>query len=258
MQRIIPTLTAAAMIGFMAYSTQAALVSVDGIKVFEDTFELGTVGSAPATNSPSIGTWSSTGTGATIVDEALVGVAAYEGDQFLRLAGPSSPRPGITSENVSVGSVGDLQVISFAFYMENVDAQADAALMVRITQVGGATLLRPWFYSDGSIRVRPPGGGSGSQVAIGGLTHNLGEWNTVVMSYVIGESTYDLTVNGVTATVDAYLQSGENLNGGFRSLNFRGDLSGDLLVYIDAIPEPASLALIGLGGLLMLRRKHTA
>jgi hypothetical protein len=265
MQSLTKLMAMAATVGFMAYSTQAALVTVDGVKVFEDTFEAGTVGSAPGVNDPQVGTWGSSGTGTTIMDAGLAGFAAFEGDQFLRFAGTST---GITSTTVNVGSTGDVQVISFAFRID-VDGGTDASLMIRVTQDDGLQPVRPMIYADGTIRARPFGGGSDSQIVVPGLSHNIGEWNTMTLTWVIGASQYEIDVNGTAVMWDSLNAS----SSGFRSLNFRQDNnklinplapgydptlteSAGLLAYVDAIPEPASLALIGLGGLLMLRRQR--
>jgi len=266
MKSAIRLFSAAAVLGCLTYSAQAALVIVGGNTIFDaGGFEAGTVGNALGANDPTTGTWATVSGGGTalVVDQALTGVPAFEGDKFLKLEGGASPvRPGVTSNNVSVGDPGDLQIIEFMLRIVHA-GDDNASLMVRVNQAnsagtgGGGTPVRPWFYADGTIQVRPVDGGSGSQAPIN-LTHNVGQWNHVILSYAIGADFYDITVNGVTETVNAYWITGDFKNGKFRSVNFRGDDTGYLIAYIDAIPEPASLALIGLGGLLMLRRRRIA
>ncbi|MCF7849147.1 MAG: PEP-CTERM sorting domain-containing protein [Kiritimatiellales bacterium] len=110
--------------------------------------------------------------------------------------------------------------------------------------------LMTWvsFLHDGTIE------NSYSTTPNTGLNYTPGEWFKLEMDYVIGESVYDLTIDGVTASdLDLYgdLPAGESL----AKLRFFGNV-GDL-TYVDAVPEPNTVMLVvmGLAGLISRRRR---
>src|SRR5690606_16628822 len=92
-------------VGVMAYSAQAALVTVDGVTIFQDGFENGTVSSAPGTNDPLVGTWDNMVGNVTITNAANAGFAAYHGDQFVQVSHGPNDSFSMSSNQVNVGNV---------------------------------------------------------------------------------------------------------------------------------------------------------
>ena len=80
--------------------------------------------------------------------------------------------------------------------------------------------------------------------------HTPGQWNSVVIEYVNGSTDLDLTINGVTNTFT-------NINAGILNYVAFGSPYTNCHGYLDAVPEPATLSLLGLGGLgVLLRRRR--
>lgn len=99
------------------------------------------------------------------------------------------------------------------------------------------------------------------------VTFNAGEWNTIVYEWDHtssgnaslggGPGEGFLTVNGTTVSVGRHSPAGDTDGtliptavGEF----FGGANGGSSAVFIDSVPEPGSLALLGAGGLMMLTR----
>jgi len=221
--------------------------------LFYADFENGTVGSAPTTGSPTPGTWS-TNTG-LVYDFSTTGVNAFEGVKF----GGPTPTGNLTSATLASGtSAGQTIRLSFAFYFtkgqgfdENVNYWVG---QIRLRGSGGAgatndNIFIPEFWSDGSII---------SNGVTLNQTFNMDAWNTFFFTYTLGSSSATVSVNGGMETITNTapgVGAIRNFHNQLTTLNFRGrEYPGSF--YVDAIPEPASLALIGLGGLLMLRRNR--
>jgi hypothetical protein len=98
-----------------------------------------------------------------------------------------------------------------------------------------------------------------------GVDFPLGQWNTLLVSYTEGSSTWSVAVNGGTPVTTLAVTSSGSLGG----LSFGGgqqapartnNTTGAPLVYFDAVPEPGSVLLAGLGfigmaGLCLRKRR---
>jgi hypothetical protein len=221
--------------------------------LFYADFENGTVGSAPTSGSPTPGTWS-TNSG-LVYDFSTTGVNAFEGVKF---GGPLNDG-NLTSATLASGtSAGDTIRLSFAFYFatgEGFDEHTGNVGQIRFRGSGGTdsptndNIFIPEFRHDGSI--------VSNGVALT-QTFNFDAWNTFFFTYTLGSASATVSVNGGMETITNTapgVGAIRNIHNQLTTLNFRGrEFPGAF--YIDAIPEPASLALIGLGGLLMLRRNR--
>lgn len=107
--------------------------------------------------------------------------------------------------------------------------------------------------ADGSIRA------FGSNELISGVSYDLNEWEHFLIEYQLGAETYSFTVNGITTDVDlpyddsyATLQHMFVTAGTSATTGFYDNVDIKFI-----IPEPASLTLIGVGLLTLIRRRQT-
>jgi len=205
--------------------------------------ERGRVGHAVDEFDSLFGTWRTVSGDVTIVDEATTGIEAFTGSRFIRLQGGADGinRPQLTSASPGTrsGSIGDHTRTSFVFRID------EGVLRVRIRGDEGnfADIL---FYDDGRIE-----GHDGDERFTLTMTHNVGEWNVAVVDYVLGATESFLSVNDVAGEFVGARAVTSNL----QDINFRNEGDANLVAYISAIPEPASLTLLSAGTLLLMRRR---
>jgi hypothetical protein len=252
--------TATAMVvGLLAYSSQAVLITnlTTETVLFEHTFENANPGDAMTDNPPDIGTYASfvstTDDAHRIQNAASAGFGANEGEQFVRILGvnylPGGAVRGNVSTQFAAGAVGDLMEAIWAFRVDQIGDGGSNFLRGGFNGASTGTDIK--FWDDGRITHRDQVTGSNPEVDHI-LTHNVGEWNIVTIRYVNGANFGEISVNG-SAFETLFLRNVINVSQWTQSAN-----SGDAIGYIDHwIPEPASLALMGLGGLLMLRRSRS-
>ena len=91
---------------------------------------------------------------------------------------------------------------------------------------------------------------TGSSFSVG--TYNYDEWNKVEIDYTLGSDSVMLTLNGVSDTVSNLIARGASQSMATH-LDIRGNGNG---AYLDFIPEPGTLSLLAVGGLMLLRRRR--
>jgi len=218
-------------------------------------FETSMAGQAPREGDPHIGWWATVMNDVTVVDADEAGFEAFTGTQFLRLQDSAAGRPQLSSEAVARGSAGDVIEIGLALRVE------EGILRIRVRNEDGNSFLDPLFHADGTIEGRyggaanpPPPGFDAYERFVLTQTLNIGEWNTVIMRYTLGEMDAFMSVNG-----GAFESMGAPDPGNqFRFINFRSEGNVAMVAYIDAIPEPASVFILGLAGLGLIYRRHRA
>lgn len=172
-------------------------------------------------------------------------VTPYSGDQFLRtytFGTGSRGGIGLLKDAGASSDAGDTITFSTMFYsgrglgmievFHGTDPAEDRTIWINL-------------MGDGEVR-----SWTGSANDIITATHTPGEWNKVVIEYINGQNVATISINGSTPEQVATFGSGNIMQVELRMNSSNSD------AFWDAIPEPASLTLLGLGGLLMLRRRR--
>lgn len=216
----------------------------DGTVLFADNYEDGPLNATPTETQPQVGTWDYVVNDVLNVD-STEGIAPMTGSQFLRVersAALGEDQGKIWGlRDPSIDSEAD-DVIRFETGLYPVSGEISFQLMGDPTP----EIVKVSPNANGDIWYRDNGW------KLASTTCNGGEWNTVVIEYANGASTFNLSVNG---------SPWETLNsegsGVVQMIEIKNN-SGESLGYVDAIiPEPgsAALVLIGLVALGLGRRR---
>ena len=239
--KVLVTLAVAAL---MTSGAQGFLVSnvTDGTILFSDNFENVLPGEAP---NPTVGTWMPNldeGGPAVVTDADF-----YNGAQCLQ-----NPSRGeqIADFGPPDNETGDQLQMQFAFKDDGgasyitLGLYADDTKIVHIQFLDEASPDLGWggYYDN-----------AGSLVVSGGEAEYLGvvntdDWNTIVIDYVNGATDFSWSING-GATETWNVQTPGILD----KFNIFGRTAPTLF---DDIPEPATLSLLSLGGLALIRRRR--
>ena len=250
---VVPLATAAPV-------AQAVLIESGTTTLFEDNFESVSPGSPPA--------WSSTTATTTVQNAAVPGPA--EGAQYLRLDRPSTDSLyQQTVAQVDFGAVSS-GTLTASFRVFVPAAAPNDVVQISLTPnspPGNADIFAApvWLTTSGND-VHTYTGPPAQTDTLTGVTFVKGAWQIWKVIYTFNPSTNDdtftVSVDGMTsAPINAggFSNVGDPLN--LRYLNFRvGDVG---TFYLDAVPEPGSLAIFGLtlavgAGGRRLRRSRTA
>ncbi|MEX2670580.1 MAG: PEP-CTERM sorting domain-containing protein [Phycisphaeraceae bacterium] len=214
-------------------------------------------------HTPTIGDWApplSATTGKAFVYETFTNtvgsVTPYTGDQFLRTYNHSG-NGGVSGEMAAdaTSSIGDTIVFRTAYF--NQRGIAALKLFHGSTDTGRDNAVWLNLWADGRISTYIETDQLDLQ-----STHVGGEWNELEIVYVNGEDTATLSVNGGAAeTFDIWAGSGAVTGFQFQTNQSLAEAMWDAIPAAEEppttlIPEPASLSLLGLGGLAMLRRRR--
>jgi len=274
--------------GFMAATvSMSAWTAADAtpITIYQDNFENVDPGDAPA---PSPGSYFAAGSNGAVV---AAGAGSYPaatatgGSQFLRMdaaAGVGSRNTGIiTTPATGVGSSFRLEMEvynpspnsgnAFGFGSE---LPGESGVTTGISTNTRRVSLQLRFSGTSTQIYRPNTAGTANAYStIAGLTTTLSAWTKVVIEYVLGENQITLTVGEHAPVVITDPFVGIVASGSVTPVTsvtqvdtvFVATTSSGSLGYVDnilatwtPIPEPASLGLLGLGGVLMLVRRRQA
>lgn len=230
------TTFSAALVGLTLSTTQAATVSVGGFTVVEaDEFNVGgsagnTVfdGGAPATGTTTRtqGSFSDAATWKYRTESQWSSSGTFSGAYSSYGNGGGAANTALTLTTTVTGLASDTYDV-FAVYISRNDGVTDGGVAAALS---GNSLVD---YADVS-------GASGGATAIS-LGVSSGEWEAFAVK--VG------TVTGTGFAVDAGVLSSTDSGSGIQRNTYVG-------VAYQAVPEPSSAALLGLGGLALILRRR--
>ncbi len=170
----------------------------------------------------------------------------YSGDNYLRIYRPAGGET-LAAANFAPQTSGSVH----CEFMYNADGGSVDYMQIRLSEsddnTGWPAIVALATRSDGKVNYY-----SGSWKDTG-LTYDQTKgpagWQKWEIDYIPGASTFTFAIDGVSSSALNVSAAG---NPG--SLIFRSGGAGGG-AYVDAVPEPATIALLSLGGLLLRRRK---
>lgn len=278
MRHLTTCVAAAAAVGVGVPASQAITVNITaGVGAGTTVFDSGgfesppyVVGSTPTAGNASIGTWEFGSTASAGV-KTLTGATTtnQNGDT---VSGPTGAFSGANYETAdrssSSGNANTYITGSFSQDITLADSsfEIDFAYWVAGGQyglfgVGNDSLNRVGSnYDHANMAVAfDDRDSAGNPKAINPLdngqanlgTYNLGQWNVLKYTWDHVNQTNTLTINGNDYVIDKPNNSVNTTAGEFTMA-----AGNDVAVFFDAVPEPGSLALLGLGGLLIASRRR--
>ncbi len=204
--------------------------------LFSDNFENGSF-------SPSVGSWSIVGPDVTVTNAASPGAAQgsfyaqlFRDQQFLNGQGNLQAQLSAAQTNP-----GDVIRLSMMILLPDDGTAARGQFMLDDGDFGSA---RAWVQTNGAGHVLAIGPGFASVDT--GLLYTPGVWQEWDLQYAIGDTTFSVAVNGVSASGFASATSGSL---GFADI-FNGAFNPAGSFYLDAVP-PAQTAVPEPGSFLL-------
>ena len=220
--------------------------------LFNDTFEGQTPGVAPVGANASPGgngeTWNAAGAPVTLANPS--GPGAYEGNQYAQLDTSGELLGAEASSFVSSG----ILTVQFAAYVGSQPAPAGTRVRMRFKIDNDISYNLTWDTANNDMQ------DNGGEIGLSFLRDTWQEY-TVVYNYnttgagMPNDDTVTITVDGNTSGPRAT----DLQNTSIDEVDWRLVQTSDIAFYIDAIPEPAGLALFGIGATLLAvaRRRAT-
>jgi hypothetical protein len=177
---------------------------------------------------------------------------AFNGSNYLRIfrgVGGAGTQLYATPTS-AVSTPGDVVRAAFRLYLPS-GTDANARSQIALVSAFDFDNPRAWVRGDGSGNVIAVG--PGFALTDTGLDYTPDTWQEWVLTYAIGSSTFNVSVGGQNAFGLSSFSSGNVTALGF--LNGNNTTAG--LFFVD-IPEPATAALVCLGGLTFLARRRTS
>ena len=235
------------MVAIAVSSASAVTITSGSTVIGFDDFESNTTFStaaAPDTSgdydpdAATTGSWSTSEATADKVQVTNYGTpGAFEGSKYLRITATSTHAYLAFSADQTTGT------LHFETMVNTGQTNLNSSTAVGFQNSSSAWGPFVQFMSGGKIQYY-----ASSAYHDSGLTYTADVWKKLEIDWTIGSSTFDLTYDGTTVT-------GLATRGTAASMD-RIRLSGNGLSHFDAVPEPATMSLLGIGGLLALVRRR--
>jgi len=217
-------------------------------------FEGDTPNANPADASP--GSYQYVATKDLVRDAAAPG--AYTGTQYLETSRDASGSGHARFIYSVEPSVGDTVRAEFMLYSETGDNRINWGAGTPPTDL--ATTYRGSVRINASgtfMYINPTTPQTGAWTVASSTTITRGVWQHWIMEYTVGSGQFSVSIDGSTPEVFPTMTTAD---AGSYTRFFSIANAGNGKFYIDSvlIPEPASLSLLALGGLLMMRRRSLA
>ncbi len=230
----------------------AAMLTVDNTVVVDDNFENASqVSHTPWTSGDTtdadpdnaiVGSWTVTENLPNVIQVTDYGTTgAYEGDNYLRIRRTTGGSGGDYSTAKLVGTrqtsgTAHLKIMTY------VDVTNASTASVKLYD--GSTVILGLYFNDGKIKYYDGWGYKDT-----GLSYIVDAWKELDVDWVIGGHDFDVTYDGNSGTGVVWHQTS-----GIDSVLFAASDYGHDVFY-DAVPEPATIGLLAVGMLGLLRRK---
>ena len=230
----------------------AAMLTVDNTVVVDDNFENASqVSHTPWTSGDTtdadpdnaiVGSWTVTENLPNVIQVTDYGTTgAYEGDNYLRIRRTTGGSGGDYSTAKLVGTrqtsgTAHLKIMTY------VDVTNASTASVKLYD--GSTVILGLYFNDGKIKYYDGWGYKDT-----GLSYIVDAWKELDVDWVIGGHDFNVTYDGNPGTGVVWHQTS-----GIDSVLFAASDYGHDVFY-DAVPEPATIGLLAVGMLGLLRRK---
>ncbi len=244
-KRMAILLLAVAAVTVVGSSAQAVLVTNGAATVFDHNFEADTVGAyPPAPLWDAITPPLDPGDVLMVTDSATPG--AYEGSNYLQLTRYSKALVAAVFDSQTSGVVS----MTAAIYVAD-----DPSITGSFSEYGSIAFYNAESSTFGPGIIFDPNNGSikaGAGWATTGVSFIPDAWNEVQIDYIPNATTMTLTVNGVSS-VENIATAVSSVG----SIRFGTGPSGSgATMYVDAVPEPTTMLLLGFGGVATMYRRR--
>ena len=236
------------VVGVVALQASAVFIENTSTStvIFYDDFESASVDGYPD-NGAYPGHWTAYKEGGGQTAIQIKTGPVFEGQQSLRQAAGSLleyPVCKVFANFASQATPGDAIHVEFMYYTPGTHNGKD--LMLRVEGTGGSAGFYMWDNQTVVVDLN---------TVDTGLRMNVGAWNKCEVDFTLGSSTYDVTINGTTASGRAAGSAITDVdNTQFRLLYRYSEY------YIDAsrVPEPMTLSLLAVGAVMAIFRRRRA